>query len=309
MKIGDIELKNSLLLAPMAGYTDIAFRYLCKKCGAGLTCTEMVSSKGLLYDSEKTKSLLYKSEAEDVSAVQIFGSDPSVMADVCQHELLKDFDIIDINMGCPAPKIIKNGDGSALLKDIKKAEKIISSCAKATKKPITVKFRIGFDENHIVTTDFAKMCESAGAKMITIHGRTTNQGYSGTVNYEEIKKAKQAVKIPVVANGDVVDKTSYENALNLTGADGVMIGRGAMGNPFIFCELLNQEPPFSRFQALETHYNMLLQYYNPKLVLMNMRKHLAQYLKGGVVSMEEKRELLLKEDINEILDFCKQRLN
>ena len=302
MNIKNIELKNNLILAPMAGYTDVAFREICKQCGAGLTVTEMVSAKALLYKSAKTEDLLVTSELETPSCVQLFGHEPEVFEQVVKFDCLQKFDIIDLNMGCPAPKIFKNGDGSALLKDVNLAKKIISACVKNTNKPVTVKFRLGVDENTNVATTFAKAYEEAGASLIAVHGRFTSQGYSGNVDLEQIAKVKQSVKIPVVANGDIVNKQTYLNALKQTGCDGFMIGRGALGNPFVFCEILGTNKPFSKKEAVFKHYNMLFGLYDNTTVLLNMRKHLAQYLKNENIDKNIKQKLLLENDINVLLN-------
>ncbi len=302
MKIEKLKLKNNLILAPMAGYTDVAFREICKQCGAALTVTEMVSAKALLYKSSKTEDLLVTSNLENPTCVQLFGHEPEVFEQVVKFECLQKFDIIDLNMGCPAPKIFKNGDGSALLKDINLAQKVISACVKNTNKPITVKFRLGVDENSNVATEFAKACEEAGASLISVHGRFTSQGYSGSVNLEEIARVKQSVKIPVVTNGDVVNKQTYLNALKQTGCDGVMIGRGALGNPFVFCEILGKTNPFTKKEAIFKHYNMLFGLYDNTTVLLNMRKHLAQYLKNENIDKTVKQQLLLENNINNLLN-------
>ncbi len=301
MKISNINLKNDLILAPMAGYTDVAFRHLCKMCGAGLTITEMVSAKALLYKSQKTEDLLITSNLETPTCVQLFGHEAQVFAEVVKFDAIQKFDMIDLNMGCPAPKIFKNGDGSALLKNMLEAEKIIKACVENSNKPVSVKFRIGIENNENIAVEFAKMCEQAGASLITVHGRTTSQGYSGKVNIEAIANVKNAVKIPVCANGDVVDKLSYQNMKEATNCDFVMIGRGALGNPFIFSEILGENAPITKKEAILMHYNMLLNLYDKTTVLLNMRKHLAQYLKNEYIDKNEKQRLLLIDDIDELL--------
>lgn len=233
MKIGNVEIEGNLILAPMAGVTDIAFRELCKHFGAGLTVTEMVSVKALLFKNKKTQLLLETFSTESPCAVQIFGHCADDFERVIRSGVLDKFDIIDINMGCPAPKIVKNGDGSALLKNFALAREIVEACVKSTDKPVTVKMRKGFYENDDVLVQFAKMCEDAGVSAITIHPRTKSQNYSGQIDTSDIKKVKDSVKIPVIGNGDVVDISSYEKMLK-TGCDGVMIGRRAVGCPEIF---------------------------------------------------------------------------
>lgn len=303
MKIKDIVTKNNLFLAPMAGYTDVAFRHLCKKYGAGLTTTEMISAKGLIYDSEKTKQLLITSPLEDIKAVQLFGHEPEVIAEAINHPVLKDFDIIDINMGCPAPKIIKNGEGSYLMTQIGLAKRIVETAVKSTNKPVTVKMRLGFDKN--VAVEFAKEMESAGASAITVHGRLTSQGYSGKADYLAIAEVKKAVNIPVVANGDVCNWAYYQKILDITKADAVMIGRGAVGNPKIFCELLGYNMEYDRLQTIKEQYQILMQHYDEHFVVTNMRKHLLQYFKGENIPNQLKLELMQcekVEDVFKILD-------
>ncbi len=308
MKIGDIKLKNNLILAPMAGITDVGFRALCVKCGADYGVTEMVSAKAMAYNNLKTFDLLYTTDAEKIKVVQIFGSDPEIMAKACKSDALSKFDIIDINMGCPAPKIFKNGEGGALLNNMPLAEKIIKACVNATQKPITVKFRIGVNESNIVAVDFAKMCERAGAKAITVHGRTTAQMYSGNVNFDIIKQIKQSVGIPVIANGDVTDVNSYKHMLNYTGCDAVMIGRGAFGNPGIFCELLGKKTPKSKLEFIKEHISILQEFYPDEFIVKHMRKHILYYLKGVRNANAVKVKVSTMENIEEIINQLKNIL-
>ncbi len=305
--IKNVELKNNITLAPMAGFSDLAFRVLCKKYGAGLTYTEMVSAKALSYKNKKTEELLFALEDENPKAVQIFGHEPDIMAEACRNPLLSKFDIIDINMGCPAPKIISNNDGSALLKDFKLARQIIEACVSATDKPITVKFRIGFYDTEIVAVEFAKMCEEAGASAITVHGRTTKQGYSGKVNYDIIKKVKEAVSIPVFANGDCKSREDYENILKITNADGVMIGRAALGCPEIFEEIISSKKlSVDKLSQIKWHYETMLKYYSERYVVLYMRSHIAQYLKGEHKNSKALVEILKIDNYAEILAYlCK----
>ncbi|MBQ7352245.1 MAG: tRNA dihydrouridine synthase DusB [Clostridia bacterium] len=305
MKIGNIEFKSNLLLAPMAGVTDVAFRSLCIECGADAGVTEMVSAKALSYDNERTKDLLLTAPNETIKIVQIFGHEPDVMADMCKSPLLEKFDIIDINMGCPAPKIVSNGDGSALMKDINLARQIIEKCVKASSKPITVKFRSGFDEEHINAIEFAKMCEEAGASAITIHSRTRTQMYGGVVDLDITKAVKNAVKIPVIASGDIVDKVSLEKVKSYTGCDGFMIGRGALGNPEIFSELLSKECGYDRFDLVEKHVNLLRQYYPENFIGGHIRKHFLWYLKGYVGASSIKVQVSTESSIDKVLDLVK----
>lgn len=239
MNISNITIENGLFLAPMAGITDKSFRALCKNFGAGLTTTEMVSVKGLYYNSKNTFKLLEISSCEKPCAVQLFGHEPEIFKAVLKSGVLDKFDIIDINMGCPAPKIVKNGDGSALMKNLDLASQIIKACVASTTKPVTVKFRKGFKKNDDKLIEFAKMCEESGANAITIHPRTREDMFSGTIDLNDIKKVKESVSIPVIGNGDVVDICSYEQMSQV--CDGVMIGRGAFKRPEIFSEIINSQ--------------------------------------------------------------------
>lgn len=309
LKIKNIELKSNLILAPMAGLSDVAFRNMCLKFGAGLVCTEMVSAKALSYKNKKTEDLLVTLDDETPKAVQIFGHEPEIMAEAVKNPLLAKFDIIDINMGCPAPKIIKNDDGSALLKNFDLAKQIISACVNATDKPVTVKFRIGFDENENIAVDFAKMCERAGAAAITVHGRTTKQGYSGSVDYETIKQVKQAVNIPVFANGNCETREDYENILKITKADGIMIGRASLGSPEIFEEILTgKKPNVNKFEQIKYHYEILMKFFPEKMVVLSMRTHLANYLKKGYKNTKLLIELLKMNSYKEIIEKLRQNM-
>ena len=231
LMIGNVELENNLILAPMAGGT--SFRKICKEFGPGLVCTEMVSSKAIFYDDSKTKLLMNTQGEERPISIQIFGSDEETMGYAAKY-VSKLADIVDINMGCPAPKVVKNGDGSKLLLDIVKAEKVVRSVVKNSDKPVTLKIRKGWDLNNIVAVKFAQMAENAGVSAITIHGRTRTEMYSGKVDLDIIKKVKASVKIPVIGNGDIIDEESALRMLEYTGVDGIMIGRGTFGNPWIF---------------------------------------------------------------------------
>lgn len=305
--IKNVELKSNVILAPMAGYTDLAFRKMCHDFGAGLTCTEMVSAKALHYKNKKTEDLLITMDGENPKAVQIFGHEPEIMAEACKNSLLEKFDIIDINMGCPAPKIYSNGDGSALLGNIELAEQIIKECVKVSNKPITVKFRIGLTADNIIAVEFAKMCERAGAAAITVHGRTKVQMYAGEADLNIIKQVKEAVSIPVFANGDCRSREDYLHILEVTGADGVMIGRGSFGKPELFEEIVTGNlPEVNKLEQIKFHYNTLLKYYAENYVVKYMRSHLAGYLSGKYKNSKALVELLKMENIAEIIAFLSE---
>ncbi|EYE87942.1 hypothetical protein Q428_10635 [Fervidicella metallireducens AeB] len=289
MYIGQFKPQNKVFLAPMAGVTDKAFRIICKEYDAGLVYTEMVSSKGLFYGSKNTEVLLDIDDKEAPSAVQIFGSEPEIMGNMAEViSQSQKVALIDINMGCPAPKIIKNGEGSALMKDIKRAENIIKSVVSKSKKPVTVKIRKGWDENSVNAVEFAKMIENAGAAALTIHGRTRAQMYEGKADWNIIKEVKRAVKIPVIGNGDVVDPYTAKELFDFTGCDAIMIGRGAFGNPWIFRNtnhyLNTGEVPMEptaeeKIDMALRHLNLAIEFKGYK-GMIEMRKHIAWYLKG-----------------------------
>ena len=288
LKIGNVELKNNILLAPMAGITDRTFRIICKEHGAALATTEMASSKAIFYGDEKTKRLLNIEDEQKPISVQIFGSDIEAM--ICATKYVNNIaDIIDINMGCPAPKVVKNGDGSKLLLNLDLAYNIVESVVKNTDKPVTVKIRKGWDENNIVAVEAAKLIEKAGASAITIHGRTRQEFYTGTADLEIIKQVKQAVNIPVIGNGDVVDGQTAKKMFEYTGVDGIMCGRGALGNPWIFEQIIyfleTGEKPKEislkeKHEVIKKHLKMEIEEKGELVAIREMRKHISWYLKN-----------------------------
>ena len=289
MKIGTLNLKNNIILAPMAGVTDKAFRLITKPFCPALMYTEMVSGKGLLYKNKRTEVLLEVLNFEKPTAAQIFGHEPEVMSEIAERSLEFGADMIDINMGCPAPKIVNNGDGSALMKNPELAGKIISAVRKSVNCPMSVKFRMGWDDDSINAVEFAKTAENNGADAITIHGRTRAQFYSGKANLEIIKKVKEAVKIPVIGNGDVHDGKSAKYMLDYTGCDGIMIGRAAQGNPWLFSSVLHYlktgdelAPPTleERSDIAEKHLRLLVKFKGEYRGVLEGRKHMAWYFKG-----------------------------
>ena len=299
-----LTVKNNVFLAPLAGYTNYPFRRLCKGYGAGLCYTEMVSAKGLKYGSENTEELLFTDENEGLCAAQIFGSDPDIMRAACEHEKFAPFPIVDINMGCPVPKIYKNGEGSALLENPALAEKIVKECVKSG-KIITVKFRIGINEDNLVTEEFAKRMEGAGASLITVHGRTKDKIYAGEVNYGEIAAAKKAVKIPVIANGGVFSNEDAERLLDRTGADGVMVARAALFDPQIFCALTG-EPTESKLEMFKKQLKWTGQVCDERFTVVFMRKMAAFYVKGMRGASAFKDRLFRAQTVEEIAAIAEE---
>ena len=289
LKIGDVSLKNNLILAPMAGVTDLPFRLLCKEQGAGLLCMEMVSAKAIYFNNKNTEELLTIDDREPPVSLQLFGSDPDIISEMAKKIENRPFSILDINMGCPVPKVAGNGEGSALMKNPKLVEEIVSKTAKAIKKPVTVKIRKGFDDEHINAVEIARIAESAGAAAVAVHGRTREQYYSGKADWDIIRQVKEAVKIPVIGNGDVTSPEAARQRMETTGCDGIMIGRGAQGNPWIFRQILHwmetgEEEPKPDLEEVKAmilrHARMLVEYKGAYTGIREMRKHVAWYTAG-----------------------------
>lgn len=304
VQVGNIQIENNVFLAPLAGYTNYPFRRICKRYGAGLCYTEMVSGKGLKYGSENTEELLYTDEEEGICAAQIFGSDPDILRAACEHEKMQPFPIVDINMGCPVPKIYKNGEGSALLEDPRLAENIVRECVKSG-KIITVKFRIGITDKTLITTEFAKRMEGAGASLITVHGRTKEKIYAGEVNFQEIAAAKRVVKIPVIANGGVFSNEDAEKLMAETGADGVMVARAALFDPQIFCDLTGKART-SRLKMFEDQLKWTEQVCDERFTVVFMRKMAAFYVKGARGAAAFKERLFRAQTTEEILSIARE---
>ena len=301
IEIGSLETENNIFLAPLAGYTNAVFRKMCYDLGAGLTVTEMVSAKGLHYGSEKTKELLAVAEGYNgIKACQIFGCDPEIMERAAKSEDLAPFDLIDINMGCPMPKIYNNGEGSALLNDLPLASKVISA-VKRSGKAVSVKFRIGLTENSIISAEFAKMCEDSGADMICVHGRVRDKIYAGEVNFQAIADAKNAVHIPVIANGGVFCRADAEKLMDRTGADGVAIARGAMYSPWIFSDIagIEYDKKSLILKQLEDTKEMM----GERFACVFMRKMIAFYIKGMPNSTGIKINLFKCRDCEEVKEI------
>ena len=306
MRIGNFETPGNVFLAPMAGVTDLPFRLICKQFEASLLYTEMINAKAVCYEDKNTFDMLLVEDEEKPVAVQIFGSEPGFMAEAARTLTeLNRFEIIDINMGCPAPKVVKAGDGSALMKDPKLAFEIVNKVKAATKLPVTVKFRKGWDEQSINALEFGKLMQEAGADAVTLHGRTREQYYSGTADWGIIKELKEKLTIPVIANGDITSFDAAERILDITKADALMIGRGAQGNPFIFKEvndymestiLPKEISPKLKIDTAISHYKLALKYKTQHKAVTEMRKHLGWYLKGL------KNSARIKDHINKMYE-------
>lgn len=289
LKIGSVTLPNNLILAPMAGVTDLPFRLLCSRQGAGMCCMEMVSAKAILYQNKNTESLLEIHPEEGMLSLQLFGSDPKILSKMAKKIEDRPFAVLDINMGCPVPKVVNNGEGSALMKNPQLVEQIVSAVVKAVDKPVTVKIRKGFDEAHVNAVEIAKIAEAAGAAAVAVHGRTREQYYAGTADWDIIAKVKEAVSIPVIGNGDVTDGASAAALLEQTGCDGVMVGRAARGNPWIFSQIaawledgtILPRPDIEEVkQTILYHAQLQLTTKGEYTAIREMRKHVSWYTSG-----------------------------
>lgn len=318
LKIGNVELDNNILLAPMAGVTDLSYRKICKKYGnPGLVCTEMISSKGLFYNDKKTEQFLVLNEEKSPIAIQIFGSDPIIMGQATKI-VEKYADIIDINMGCPAPKVVKNGDGSKLLLNLVLIGQIVEEVVKSTNKPVTVKIRKGWNDENIVAVEAAKIIEVAGAKAITVHGRTREQYYSGQVDLEIIKKVKEAIHIPVIGNGDVKTSEDAKKMFEYTGVDGIMIGRGVLGRPWeinnIIQELktgkiISDKTPKEKLEIIKEHIEFEIKEKGEYIGVREMRKHICWYLKTLPNSSQVRQVVNQLESKNEVIHTLEKYFN
>ena len=313
LKIGNVELENNIILAPMAGVTDMPFRKICKKYGnPGLVCNEMVSSKAITYRDEKTIKMLELDESERPISMQIFGSDPEIMGESVRY-IEQYADIIDINMGCPAPKVVKNGDGSKLLLDLEKVKLIVENVRKATSKPVTVKIRKGWDNEHVVAVEAAKIIENAGADAIIVHGRTREEYYSGMSDWDIVRQVKENVSIPVIGNGDIKTPVDAKKMFDETNVDGIMIGRAALGNPWIFKEIQNyfddqkdnKVTIKEKKEVIQEHFELLLDQKGEYTATREIRKHIAWYSKGmknSSVLRNSMNTIETKEDFYNILN-------
>ena len=317
LKIGNVELENRYILGPMAGVTDLPFRLLCREQGAGLLCMEMVSAKAILYNNRNTEQLLTIHPDETPVSLQLFGSDPKIMSEMAKRIEERPFAILDVNMGCPVPKVVRNGEGSALMKEPKLVYEIVSALVKAIDKPVTVKIRKGFDDEHVNAVEIAKIIEEAGAAAVAVHGRTREQYYSGKADWDIIRRVKEAVSIPVIGNGDVTSPQKADELVRQTGCDGIMVARGAEGNPWIFSEMLHWEekgelPPRPDRKALREmmlrHARMQLEYKGEYLGIREMRKHIAWYTKGLPGAAALRNEINQVETYDELERLLDEKL-
>ncbi|HEX9059729.1 MAG TPA: tRNA-dihydrouridine synthase family protein [Clostridia bacterium] len=305
LRLGNIIIPSNVLMAPLAGYTCYPFRILCTELGAGLCFTEMVSCNALKYKDRATQKLLFTTPDEKIKAAQLLGSDPRIMEKMARSDYFSEFDILDINMGCPVPNVFKSGEGSALLGDLKKASSIIKGLKKSG-KVVTVKFRAGIKEDLMIAGEFAKMCEDSGADMITVHGRSRNMMYDGTPYFDQIEQAKSVVKIPVIANGGIFSAADAEKMMNLTGADGVMIARYALENPFIFSELTHKEIKKDKYTIISEQLDLTSRYFDETFTISYIRKLASYCMKKLKGTKQYKAELYKCGNIAELKQTIKK---
>ena len=312
--IGDVKLRNNIILAPMAGVSDLPFRLLCARYGAGMVCMEMISAKAIMYNNKNTDSLLEIHPDEGCISLQLFGSDPKIMSEQAKRIEDRPYDILDINMGCPVPKVVNNGEGSALMKDPILAGQIIEEIVKNTKKPVTVKIRKGFANDELTAPGIAYIAQESGASAVTVHGRTREQYYSGKADWNAIAEVKRSVSIPVIGNGDVTDGKSAKRMLDETGCDGVAIGRAAQGNPFIFREIVHfletgeklKKPDGTElFETVKEHARLMIEYKGEYTAVREMRKHLSWYSAGLPGSAKLRRSINEMCSMDDILSVAR----
>ena len=317
LRIGNTVLENNVILAPMAGVTDLPFRVLCREQGAGCVVTEMVSAKAVLYNNKNTRELLQIDPAERPAAVQLFGSEPDIMAEIAARLEEGPYDYIDVNMGCPVPKIVNNGEGSALMKNPERAKEVLTAMVKAVKKPVTVKFRKGFNDLSVNAVEFAKMAESCGVAAVAVHGRTREQYYSGKADWDIIRQVKEAVRIPVIGNGDIFTPEDAGRMLKETGCDGIMVARGAKGNPWLLGRINHYldtgevlpGPSMAEIKAMILrHGRMLVQFKGEGVAMREMRGHMAWYTKGMPHSATLRNEINQVETLEGFVELLDRKI-